>query len=55
MLHFAEIKLFSSSSLEDVEDIHTRCLEMRGSVIGFRNEKLTASSVLRWLIRVSNL
>ena len=55
MLHFAEIKLFSGSPLEDVEDIHTRGLEMRGSVIGFRNEKLTAGSILRWLVGVTNL
>ena len=55
VLHFAEIELFSGSPPEDVEDIHTRGLEMRGSVVSFRDEKLAAGSIICWLKSVTNL
>jgi len=55
MLHFAEVKILASASLENVENIQASCLEVRSCVIRFGNKKLAGCSIIARLEHIADL
>lgn len=50
VLHLAEVEVLPSASAVNGEDVQTRCLEVGGCVIGFRDEYLVLNAIVQWLV-----
>jgi len=55
MFNFGKVKVFSSASFENVQDIQTSGFEMRSSIVRIRYEQLIGSAIVVGRENVTNL
>jgi len=55
VLHIAKIKVFASSSSEDVKNIQASGFEVRSGIIGLRDEELILRSIIVGFVDITDL